>query len=284
MPKSTLPQELIRNKASLSIRITRAKGTKMTKLVCMIFILLPAIGYTQTIDDCDLLYSKREYNLITAQDCYQNLYTQNKLSHDEFFDRSFINLSTAVSFFEKKAEERMVLDKAFVILNTVKNIYGENSYYNYWKAVWVSFDALEKDRGKMIPTYLFTQIGTIQNLLKSSANTQPSIHFYGPYRVLGLLHTQMPKIAGGDKKYAEQMLKLSFTADPYYHSNPYAYANILYINGKLENAKDILNTFIKTPNEKYESFPNEPLRSFNLEIQKEKAKAQELLKIIIDEE
>lgn len=256
----------------------------MKNLVYLAFTLLPVFGYAQTVSDCDVLYSKREYSLITAQECYQNVYTQNKLSHDEYFDRSFTNLSTAISFFEKKAEERLILDKAFLVLESVKTIYGENSYYNYWKAVWISFDALEKDRGKMIPTYLFTQIGTIQNLLKSAANTDPSIHFYGPHRVLGVLHTQMPKIAGGDKKYAEQMLKTSYTANPFFHSNPYAYANILYINGKLENAKEVLNTFLSTPNEKYESFPNEPLRTFNLEIQNEKGKAQELLNMIIDEE
>jgi len=256
----------------------------MKKLVYLFLMILPATSFSQTISDCDKLYSQREYNLISAQDCYQKFFNQNKISNDDFFDRSFANLSTAIIFFEKKAEERIVLDKAFIILDLVKNVYGENSYYNYWKAVWISFDALQKDRGKLIPTYLFSQIGTIQNLLKNSANTDPTIHFYGPHRVLGILHTQMPKIAGGDKKYAEQMLNISYTARPYFISNPYAYANILYINGKNENAKTVLETFMATPNEKYESYPNEPLRSLSLEIQKEKEKAQELLTILADDE
>lgn len=256
----------------------------MKKLIYLVFTLLPVVGFAQTVSDCDALHAKREHNLITAQDCYEKLYVQSQLPANEFFDRSFINLSTAITFFEKKTEERLILDKAFVVLETVKSAQGETPYYNYWKAVWISFDALEKDRGKMIPTYLFTKIGTIQNLLKSAASTEPAIHFYGPHRVLGVLHTQMPKIAGGDKKYAEQMLKTSFTAHPFYHANPYAYANILYINGKLDEAKAILNTFLTTPNEKYEAYPNEPLRSFSGEIQIEKNKAQELLTVILDEE
>ena len=256
----------------------------MKKLVYLLLVILPATGFAQTLSDCDLLYSKRGLDLIPAQDCYQNLYTQNKISNADFFERSFTTLSTAITFFEKKTEERMILEKAFVILDTVKNAYGENSYYNYWKAVWVSFDALEKDRGKMIPTYLFSQIGTIQSLLKFAAQNDAEIDFYGPHRVLGILHTQMPKIAGGDKKYAELLLKRSYEAHPDYHSHPYVYANILYINGKTDEAKTILTLFLDTPNEKYESFANEPLRSFNLEIQKEKDKAQELLNIIIDEE
>lgn len=247
-------------------------------------LLIPLISFSLTLNDCDSMYSKRDAYLLSAQDCYQNLYSNKIITNDVFFDRSFINLSTTVVFFEKKNEERTAIDKAFVVLDNVKKVYGENPYYNYWKAVWISFDALQKDRGQLIPTYLFSQLGTIQNLLKSAASSDPAIHFYGPHRVLGVLHTQMPKIAGGDKKYAEQMLKISYTARPYYYSNPYSYANILYINGNIAVAKTILNSFLATPNEKLESFPNEPLRSFKPEIEKEKIKAQELLDIIKNEE
>jgi hypothetical protein len=256
----------------------------MIKFVYLLLIFFPLAGFSQELIDCDQMYSKRGSALLSAQNCYQSLLFSKKISHDVFFDRSFTNLSTAIIFFEKKAEERSILNAALDVLEMVKNVYGENSYYNYWKAVWVSFDALEKDRGKLIPTYLFSQIGNIQNLLKSAAQTDPTIHFYGPHRVLGVLHTQMPKIAGGDKKYAEQMLKTSYTERPFYYSNPYSYANILYINGQNESAQKILTLFIATPNEKYESFPNEAFRSLNPEIVIEKKKAKELLDIINDEE
>jgi hypothetical protein len=256
----------------------------MSKFVCFLVLLLPTMAFSQTVVDCDFLYSQRGANLLAAQDCYEKNHENKLLGSEDFFDRSFTNLSTAVAFFEKKAEERLVIDKAFLVLEQAKAFYGESSYYNYWKAVWISFDALEKDRGKLIPTYLFSQIGAIQNLLKSALNEDPTTHFFGPHRVLGVLHTQMPKIAGGDKKYAEQMLKNSYTARPHYHSNPYAYANILYINGQASQAQGILNKFLATPNSAYEPYPNEVLRSLNIEIEIEKKKAQELLNIISDEE
>lgn len=255
----------------------------MLKFVCFLLLAFPSIALSQTIADCDLMYSKRGASLLTAQDCYEKTYESKSITAEEFFDRSFINLSAAAAFFEKKAEERSVIDRAFVVLEKVKSINGENAYYNYWKAVWISLDAVQKDRGSLIPTNLFAQVGPIQNLLKSALTEDPSIHEYGPHRVLGVLHTQMPKIAGGDKKYAEQMLKTAYTERPNYYSNPYAYANILYINGSTEQAQNILNDFVAKPNSTFEVYPDNSLRSLNMEIENEKQKALKLLNIIADE-
>jgi hypothetical protein len=257
----------------------------MLRFIFFVSVLLTSVyGFCQNLNDCDLFYSQRGSQLTKAQDCYQELDKAKTISKEVFFDRSFTNLSTMVSLFEKQREERQAIDKAFILLDDVKKQFGQNAYYNYWTAVWTSFDAIQKDRGALIPTNLFSQISTIQNLLKSAINLDPTIHYYGPHRVLGIMHTQMPKIAGGDKKYSEQLLKTAYDQQPFYHGNPFAYANILYINGRNDEAKAVLQNFLINPNEKYETYLNEPLRSLALEIQKEKIKAQDLLKTIAEEE
>lgn len=227
--------------------------------------------------DCDNLYAKRGLDLFKASACYSQLEKNKIISSEIYFERAFTTLSSAVSEFVKKPEERKSIDEALLILDQVKNKTGEHALYNYWKAVWISFDAVEKDRGSLLPTTMFGRIGTIQDLLAAAIKEDPSIHFFGPERVLGLMHTQMPKIAGGDKKYAEQLLKSAFTNQPRYFSNVYNYANILYLNGKTNEAKKVLTDFVNSPDAYYEIYAPEIARSLLPEIKNEKIKAQKLI-------
>ncbi len=255
-----------------------------------IFFCLFALSFkfqtalAQNTIDCDAIYAKRGALLFQSADCYEKLYINKNITAEVYFEHVFTALSTAVLDFEKKPEEKIAIDKALVAVEEVKKVLGEKAYYNYWKAVWISFEAALKDRGSLVPTTMFGRISTIQTLLKSSINENPSLHFYGPHRVLGLMHTQMPKIAGGDKKYAEELLRIAYINRPQYHSHPYSYANILYINGKNTESKKILNQFLATPDVNFENNPNESLRTLLPEIQKEKSKAIELLKVISEEE
>lgn len=252
--------------------------TKFIKhLVIASFLLFSLSASADPISDCDAQYALRGQALLEAASCYTKLDPALIIHNEIYFERLLTTLSTAVGEFSKKPEERVAIDQALLVLDQVKFTLGEKAFYNYWKAVWISFDAVEKDRGSLLPTTMFGRISTIQDLLTSAIKENPTIHFYGPHRVLGLMHTQMPKIAGGDKKYAEQLLATAYTNQPSYFSNVYSYANILFVNGKNQEALDILNRFLQTPDSYYEVYSPNVSRSLSVEILAEKEKARKLL-------
>jgi hypothetical protein len=251
---------------------------KIIQIVCVkVLLLVPSLAFANNLADCDADYARRGVALFQAFNCYSGLEKNKIISNETYFERAFTTLSAAVNEFSKKPEERKAIDQALVVLEQVKLSLGEKAFYNYWKAVWISFDAVEKDRGSLLPTTMFGRISTIQNLLTSAIKEDPSTHFYGPHRVLGLMHTQMPKIAGGDKKYAEQLLATAYAQQPNYFSNVYSYANILYVNGKNSEALVVLNQFMQTPDAYFEVYAPNASQSLAPEIKAEKAKAQKLI-------
>jgi hypothetical protein len=104
-----------------------------------------------------------------------------------------------------------------------------------------------------------------------------SIHFFGPHRVMGMMHTQMPAIAGGDKLLAEKLLKEAYEKEPVFSMNHLAYARILDVNGKTDEAILVLNRLLSTPDAELNPPSSEPLLSLLPEITKDKADARKLL-------
>ncbi len=242
-------------------------------------------SFSATLIDCDTLYSQRGIHSLQAAKCYQELLKTSEGSlpeKKELYTRAFIALSAVINDLPKTASERQAIDRGLLLLKDFSAEYSKSAELYYWNACMVSFDVFEKDRGAIIPTNTFGALGSIQNDLKTAIGKDPSIHFSGPLRVMGLMHTQMPAIVGGDKVFAEKMLKEAFIKSPQVSMNHLAYAKILEINGKTELAISILKKLIQTPDENFNPFPKEPLLNLLPEVIKDKKEAAALLKDITE--
>ena len=228
------------------------------------FLLLAAMLFmnqakAQTVDTqaCDALYANRGSDSLKAYDCYLPLLSdQNDPdAQKKFYQKMFVALSAVINDLPKSDSEITAIQKGLELVDRYQNQFDNTSSYYYWKACFLSFDAIQKDRGGLIPTHMFKVLGSLQDLLQKSIKLDPSVHFYGPMRVLGMMHTQMPKIVGGDKILAEKMLQEAYVQAPGFSMNQLAYAKILDINGKTEEAIKVLKAFIATDINYFDPIP-----------------------------
>lgn len=228
---------------------------------------------------CDGLYAKRGAALTEATACYQaQLATHSGTAKVAVYERAFIALSAVVTGQPKTPAERQAIDTAQQLLESMKAELENSGEYKYWHAVFLSFDAIQRDRGAMLPRAMFRVLKTIQAQLRQAMESTPATHLHGPARVLGLMHTQMPGIVGGDKVLAEKLLKAAYEGSPAMAANQYAYANILSVNGKRADARRVLERFVAMSASELDPYPGEPLRRpTSVEIDGEKQKARELL-------
>lgn len=238
-----------------------------------------ASGATLGTEACDELYSHRGSDSLQAYQCYLPLLKDPEKAsiQKDIYQRMFIALSAVINDLPKTTYEKTAISNGLSLVNDYNSVYGANADYYYWKSCFVSFDVLEKDRGAIIPTHMFGVLGTLQDLLQSAIKLDPSVHFYGPMRVLGMMHTQMPMIVGGDKTLAEKMLREAYAKMPLFSINNLAFAKILDVNGKSAEAIKVLNQFLSTPNEAFNPYPEQPLLNLLPETLKDKAEAQKLL-------
>lgn len=240
-------------------------------------------GNAQTLQSaealkCDGLYAKRGAALFEAAECYQKLLASVTGSAQlAVYERALIALSSVVTSEPKTPAERQAIDRALQLTEIMKANFENTGDYRYWQAVWVSFDAIQRDRGAMLPRAMFRNLKFIQTQLRHAMEWNPAVHGHGPARVLGLMHTQMPGIVGGDKVLAEKLLKSAVEGTPSMSANHYAYANILSINGKRDEAKRALNRFLAMSDSELDPYPGEPLRSVKSETEVDRKKARELL-------
>jgi hypothetical protein len=141
----------------------------------------------------------------------------------------------------------------------------------------MSFDAIQRDRGSMLPRHLFAVLKSIQEDLRQAISIDPKVHLYGPNRVLGIMHTQMPGIVGGDKVLAEKMLLESYQKAPALSINHVAYGKILMVNGKTTEAKAVFTRFLALPDSALDPYPGEPLRNLNPELNRDRKAVKGLL-------
>lgn len=222
-------------------------------------------------EKCDALYANRGSDSLKAFECYLGL------NQKENYQKMFIALSAAVNDLPKTATERTAIDQGLKLVASYLQDYGKTADYYYWKACFISFDVIQKDRGSIIPTNMFGVLGELQDLLQTAIKMDPSVHFYGPMRVLGMMHTQMPGIVGGDKKLAEKVLRDAYLKAPNFSMNHLAYAKILDINGRTDEAIRVINQYLNIDNNFFNPYPDQPLLSLLPETLREKAEAQKLL-------
>ena len=236
-----------------------------------------------TLSDCDSTYAKRGLSSLQAGQCYQSLLSGTSLSAAEqktIYTRAFIALSATINDQPKTAAERQAIDQGLSLLKEFAKGFSTTADFFYWRACMMSFDVFQKDRDSIIPTNTFGVLGSIQDDLTAAIQRDQSIHFYGPLRVMGMMHTQMPAIIGGDKVFAEKMLKEAYSRAPVFSMNHLAYAKILDINSKTDLAMGVLKNLIQTPNETFNPYPDQPLLSLLPEVIKDKKAAAELLQNI----
>lgn len=235
-------------------------------------VMSQASSATEGVGNCDALYAKRGMDSLRAAQCYQ------QLSRDQStYERMFVALSATVNDLPKSSAERAAIDLGLKLVKEYHQEFGSTAEYFYWKACFMSFDVLEKDRGAVIPTNMFGVLGELQDLLQKAIKLDPSVHFYGPMRVLGMMHTQMPMIVGGDKTLAEKLLREAYQKAPVFSMNHLAYARILEVNGKTTEAVKVIQKFLSADIESFNPYPDQPLRSLVPEALKEKKEAQKLL-------
>ncbi len=236
-----------------------------------------------SLGQCDQMYSERgSAKLLEAAACYGVL-SQSVAAEEVklvLFERTMIALSAVVNDDPKTNAEGEAIARALRILGEMKKKSPETADFFYWRAVFTSFDAIRKDRGSVLPRHLFAVIRSLQDDLRRAIELDPRIHIYGPHRVLGIMHTQMPGIVGGDKVLAEKMLLEAYTKAPEISLNHVAYARILQVNGKDMKAKEVLTRFLAKTDAELDPYPGEPLRNVKPELKKDRGEAAKLLEEI----
>ncbi len=232
------------------------------------------------LQECDRLYSHRGADALLASDCYQQIAVTTEAGSDlqkQVYERSFIALSSVVSDWPKTKAERDAIDRGLRLVKEFAQHFKESADLPYWRACMVSFDVFQKDRGAAIPTHTFRALGEIQSDLRLAIQRDSSIHFFGPLRVLGMMHTQMPAIAGGDKTLAQKLLKEAYQKSPNFSLNHLAFARILDVNGKTDEAIQVLKQLLEWSDDRLDPHAGDPLLSLLPEVQKDKKAAQALL-------
>jgi hypothetical protein len=231
------------------------------------------------VETCDLLYSRRGAELLPAVACYgaelaAAATPELRLSLQE---RALIALSAVVNDSPKTQAEAQAIEQGLAWSRRLSEELPDSAQAAYWGAVFRSFDAIRKDRGSPLPRNLFGVIKSLQQDLRRAIGLDPKIHFWGPSRVLGLMHTQMPAIVGGDKSLAENLLRDAYQNAPALSLNHLAYARILRINGKATQAREVLLRFMALSDAELDPFVSEPFRTFKPEIERDREQARKLL-------
>lgn len=245
------------------------------------FMALGTTASAATLDECDQWYSHRGTDALIAADCYRSLATTASTGSDDqkqIYTRSFIALSSVVNDWPKTKAERDAIDRGLELVKEFAVNFKDTADLPYWRACMISFDAFQKDRGNTIPTHTFRVLGEIQSDLRLAIQRDSSIHFHGPLRVLGMMHTQMPAIAGGDKTLAQKLLKEAYEKSPLFSMNHLAYARILDVNGKTDPAIQVLQKMLAISDSEFDPYLQQPFLSLLPEIQKDKKAAEDLLK------
>ena len=248
-------------------------------LILVLFFTLN-LAQAEDLKSCDEAYARNE-QLFKVTACYEKLLheqsTLPELNKKQIYERLFITLSAVVIRNPKTDLERSAIEKAQVLLEKFSKEYSGTADSYYWYAVWLSFQVKMQDRGAMIPRRTFAAISKIQNALSQAIQLDPTLHLYGPSRVYGIMHTQMPGIAGGDKVLAEKLLRDAYEHAQSLSANHLAYAKILNINGKTELAIQVLEKFIYLKDSELNPYPTEPLRAPRFETLSDLTEAKNLL-------
>lgn len=92
-------------------------------------------------------------------------------------------------------------------------------HYAYWKAVLTTFHCELKDKGRLIPFCITSNLSEIKTLLKKAHKEYPSYYHYAPARTLGIMYLQMPGFVGGSRKKAKEYFTEAVNGAPDFEAN-----------------------------------------------------------------
>jgi hypothetical protein len=257
----------------------------LLNLLCTGMLTMNSVAAPLDLSACDQIYSARGDRLIPAAQCYQGaLATASDADKKTVLERAFIALSAAVNDGPKTQAEIDAIALGLKLVGELERATPGSADLAYWRAVFVSFDAMRKDRGSVLPKNLFAVLKSLQQDLRSAISLDPKIHVYGPHRVLGIMHTQMPGIVGGDKSLAENLLLEAYQRAPELSGNHVAYAKILMVNGKDGQAKMVLERFLAAKDSDLDPYPSEPLRGVKPELERDRKTAKTMLQELNEDE
>lgn len=265
--------------------ITRGMKILFLNLLCTGMLSMNSFAAPLDLSACDQLYAGRGDRLIPAAQCYQAaLSTASDQDKKTVYERAFIALSAAVNDGPKSQAEIDAIALGLKLVGEFERVAPGTADLAYWRAVFVSFDAIRKDRGAVLPKNLFAVLKSLQQDLRSAISLDPKVHVYGPNRVLGIMHTQMPGIVGGDKSLAEKLLLDAYQRAPELSGNHVAYAKILMVNGKDGQAKMVLERFLAAKDQELDPYPTEPIRTVKPELERDRKTAKAMLQELNEEE
>jgi hypothetical protein len=257
-----------------------------TFLIAIVFagMVLSVRAQDQSVDSCDRIYAERGNGLLPSVECYLRVAGSIPREQKEpLYERSLIALSAIVNDSPKTPSEIEAIKRGLSMIDSYSKDFPDSAGLHYWRAVFVSFDAIQKDRGSVLPKNLFAVLKMIQDDLRKAISLNPAIHVHGPARVLGIMHTQMPGIVGGDKTLAEKMLGEAYRNGPSMCANHVAYAKILQVNGKTVEAKAVLTRFLSMSDAELNPYPESPFRALKPETIRDRKVARDLLDQINEE-
>lgn len=252
-------------------------------LLVFVFLtqLLSQVAKAQSLTPCEAVYSQRP-NLEKVKEsieCFVGEAAQANSGSDQRI-QSLAHAALASVWisnkFPKTELEPQFIQRGFLIVQQMQNEFPNAAETFYWRAVFTSSDVRMKDRGAPVPRNTLSALGKIQGDLKAAIKVNPAVHEFGPNRVLGVMHSEMPAIAGGDKQYAEQNLKIALEGAPRTAMNYRYYANILRINKKNQQARELIESFLNMKPEELNPFDRPELLPVQ-EIQDEKNEAKKIL-------
>lgn len=220
----------------------------------VLLFALPLFSYAQT--NCDDLYLAREQGLESARKaftCYESQNPSQRLEKAHAYNRmSYLKFFMAEYFLDQKLDalsEAMTLGEKSILL------FGDKyALDQYAKLSEAELDVLAEglyNYGLSVARYvdLKGKLEAIKRMedIKKSMNSiirikREEIAFYGAHRTLGIFHTKVPGIAGGQIQLAGPYLQKAIQGSLYkgslslFPSNNVSYGDYLFKQGKNSEA------------------------------------------------
>ena len=220
-------------------------------MLYLIFIVMASLGFAQS--DCDSLYEAREAGVVQARDalsCYESslsqlttreskAHTLNQISYLKFFIAEYFLVEKTPTLFEgmTQAEKSVLLFGPKYSLNDYRLLSPTElkllavALYNYGLLTSRYVDLM----GTM---EALKRMGDIKKSMSSIMRIkEDDVAHYGAHRTMGIFHTKVPAIAGGDMNIAKDFLIKAIEMTEYkaglssYPANNIAYSDWLYKRG-----------------------------------------------------
>lgn len=178
----------------------------------------------RTFSDCELLHAGRPASIQDAVDCFQEVADGALKASDAALRLKSLQAWAEASSWKAiketdKAKRVASVSEGRKAADLLIQEFPKDSAGFYWRSVYVSREAQEKDAGALIPRETLRAVPGIKKDLQQAMNLGPEVHGFGPNRVYGLIFAQMPALVGGNKKVGEDHLKKAYLGAPRFSVN-----------------------------------------------------------------